>query len=196
MVDVKQENSITIRTFGGLSFFKNDEDLTKDFHGSRKALEIFKYIITYYDQKVSKSRICEVFWSGMEEGKAKQNLSSNLYYLRRGLDELFNAEGFGKHLIRANNKLCWVNLPAGVSLDLIDFTDYYEQVNDMDANDQNAREKLLEKIIELYKGDFLADEKAFWMDSRRAAIKNIAINSIHELIKITTVPPREDRRSV
>lgn len=109
---------------------------------------------------------------------------------------MFDSEGFGKHLIRANNKLCWINLPAGVNLDLIDFTEYYEQAQDMAPNDQETRKKILEKIIDLYKAEFLADEKAFWMDSRRSAMKDIAINSIHELIKMNYGSSKEKLESL
>jgi WD40 repeat protein/DNA-binding SARP family transcriptional activator/tRNA A-37 threonylcarbamoyl transferase component Bud32 len=107
-----------------------------------------------------------LFWPGMPEKSARQNLRQILYYLRRDMTDL-SSKGDGEQtvpLLLANRRTIQLNPQADVSIDVQRFESLMETTQYHGHPDillcQECRENL-EKALSLYLGDFLAD---FYLD--------------------------------
>jgi DNA-binding SARP family transcriptional activator len=171
-----------IQTFGTLGFYKNGELYEDDFPGAKKSLDIFKYLICNYKRKSLKKEICDIFWPNMSENKAKQNLSSNLYYLRKGLDVIYDKGSFGKFFIRSNSHLCWLNKPLELEYDFEMFESYVTKASEQKSD--KIREEYLVKALEFYKGDFFQNANEVWIIAKRKFYKEKVIEVLLDLIEI------------
>jgi two-component SAPR family response regulator len=68
---------IKVTTLGNYSVYseKLGIDILGTYFKSKKELELFKYLMVNYEQKIKKYHILELFWPGMDEKNARQNLS-------------------------------------------------------------------------------------------------------------------------
>jgi len=171
-----------IRTFSQFVFIKDGEKNEKDFPGAKKSLDIFKYLLTNYGRKVQKKEICDIFWPDMNEEKAKQNLSSNLYYLRKGLDKIFEKDSFGKFFIRSNSHVCWLNKPSDVGFD---FEIFEENISNAErqSNKEIKKRDLLD-ALEIYTGDYLPFCNYSWAKRKRKEYREKVVRIVLELISM------------
>jgi len=176
----KQAYKAYIKTFSQFVFIKDGEKTEKDFPGAKKSLDIFKNLLTNYDRKVQKKELCEIFWPEMGEEKAKQNLSSNLYYLRKGLDKIFEKESFGKFFIRSNSHVCWLNRPSEIGFDFEIFENLLFQAEKQ--SNQEIKKLYLMDALDLYTGDYLPFCNYSWAKRKRKEYREKAIGIILELI--------------
>jgi len=176
-----------IQTFGTLGFYKNGELYEDDFPGAKKSLDIFKYLLCNYKRKNLKKEICDIFWPNICENKAKQNLSSNLYYLRKGLDLIYQKDSFGKFFIRSNSHLCWLNRPLELEYDFEMFEGFLAKASEQ-LSDKIKEEHLI-NAIQLYKGDFFQNADEPWIISKRKFYQEKAIEIILNLIEIEKNKP-------
>jgi two-component SAPR family response regulator len=178
----KQSYNAYIKTFSQFIFFKNSKETETDFPGAKKSLDIFKYLLTNYEKKVQKKELCDIFWPEMNEEKAKQNLSSNLYYLRKGLDKIFEKDSFGKFFIRSNSHVCWLNKPPEVGFDFEIFENSINQAEKQ--NNQEIKKRLLLDAVDIYTGDYLPFCNYTWAKRKRKEYQEKAVRIILELIDI------------
>jgi len=183
-----------IRTFSQFVFIKDNEKSEKDFPGAKKALDIFKNLLTNYGHKVQKTELCEIFWPDMSEEKAKQNLSSNLYYLRKGLDKIFEKESFGKFFIRSNSHVCWLNKPPEMGLDFEVFEELIEQ-GDSQSN-QALKKRYYFDALEIYTGDYLPFSNYNWAIRKRKEYQEKAIHVILKLIGMDDVLSENEKENL
>jgi len=176
----KQTHKAYIKTFSQFVFIKNGEKTEKDFPGAKKSLDIFKNLLTNYDRKVQKKELCEIFWPEMSDEKAKQNLSSNLYYLRKGLDKIFEKESFGKFFIRSNSHVCWLNRPPEIGFDFEIFENLLFQAENQ--SNQELKKIYLMDALDLYAGDYLPFCNYNWAKRKRNEYREKAVGIILELI--------------
>jgi two-component SAPR family response regulator len=68
---------IKVTTLGNYSVYseKLGIDILGTYCKSKKGCELFKYLMVNYEQKIKKDHILELFWPGMDEKNARQNLS-------------------------------------------------------------------------------------------------------------------------
>jgi len=177
----KSEFKGYIKTFSQFLFVTDSEKSETDFPGAKKSLDIFKYLLTNYDRKVLKKELCETFWPDMSEEKAKQNLSSNLYYLRKGLDEVFEKESFGKYFIRSNSQVCWINKPFDIGFDFVIFEELIKEIIQK-PNEQGQKRNMFE-ALNIYKGDFLPFCDYKWALRKRKQYRDKAVDLIIRLIE-------------
>ncbi|MEA1883457.1 MAG: BTAD domain-containing putative transcriptional regulator, partial [Thermotogota bacterium] len=178
----KQSYDGYIKTFSQFIFFKNSKETEKEFPGAKKSLDIFKYLLTNYERKVQKKELCDIFWPEMSEQKAKQNLSSNLYYLRKGLDKIFEKKSFGKFFIRSNSHVCWLNKPPEVGFDFEIFENRIDQAEKQ--NNQEIKKSFLLEAIDIYTGDYLPFCNYSWAKGKRKEYQEKVVRIILELIDI------------
>jgi len=132
---------------------------------TKKVKELFAYLTCHYNMQISRHIIMEELWPNFILEKAKNNLNSNIYYLKKELQKF----GFDD-MILSNKEY--------ISLDLeshsIDIDIHY-----IDNYDQNKREKkFFKQMILLYKGDYLDQEGYPWAKTKR----NVYYNQIKEML--------------
>ena len=141
-----------------------------------------------------------LFWPGMPEKSARQNLRQILYYLRRDMPDL-PRKGDGVQtvpLLRANRQTIQLNPQADANSDiqrfesLVETTQYHDHLDILLC--QECRENL-EKAMSLYNGNFLADfylddsnEFEAWAEVQRQRCRRQALDALETL---TTMATRE-----
>ena len=118
----------------------------------------------------------------MSEEKAKQNLSSNLYYLRKGLDKIFEKESFGKFFIRSNSHVCWLNKPHEIGFDFEVFEDLVSQAEKQ--TNLELKKRCLLDALDIYTGDYLPFCNYRWAKTKRKEYQEKVVGIILELINM------------
>ena len=175
-----------IQTFSHFAFFKETQKSELGFPGAKKSLDIFKCLLTNHRRKMQKQELCDIFWPDMSAEKAKQNLSSNLYYLRRGLDQIYEKESFGKFFIRSNSHVCWLNKPPDIGFDFEIFEDHIKEAENQ--TNREIKKRILLDAVDVYKGDFLPFCNYNWAKRKRKNYQDQLVRIILELIDIDDFP--------
>src|SRR6056297_2760058 len=135
---------------GNFKVYNNNKEI-KSF-GSRKAKEIFKYLILNKNKKIPLNDIFEIFWSesyvdDYDISSLKNNLNTVLYLLRKKLK-------IHKNYLFVDFDYCTFT-PKKIDIDLEKITELYEKAHRKD--DKQFRKDMYLKIIELYQGDLLLE---------------------------------------
>jgi len=174
---------VYIRTFGKFSVIVEGNEAQIPFKRSQKAQEIMRFFFAYRNRKISKDYLCDEFWPGMDYYSAKHNLSTTLYMIRKGFDEVYGEKGFGKKLFRSSSQMCWFETPSEVSIDITLFKQLIKKAS-LTAKKED-KIKIFKEIEELYTGDFLSEQPySEWAISIREECKELAVESMIELIKL------------
>jgi len=172
-----------IQTFGKFSVAVDRTEVQIPFKRSQKAQEIMRFFLAYRNRKISKDYLCDEFWPGMDYYSAKHNLSTTLYMIRKGFDEVYGEKGFGKKLFRSSSQMCWFETPNEVSLDIAKFRQLIKKASLTAKKEEKI--KIYKEVEELYNGDFLSEQPySEWAISIREECKELAVEAIIELVKL------------
>ncbi|MFZ5797290.1 MAG: BTAD domain-containing putative transcriptional regulator [Thermodesulfobacteriota bacterium] len=136
---------LKIFTMGGLTILKDDQPLDLKATFQKKPLELLKAIIAFGGREVIEEKVMEALWPDAEGDAASASLKTILHRLRQSL----GGEGF---VLRKNGRLslaehlCWV--------DFLDFLAAAAQPPDRVGG--------RERILRLYRGEFLPDDESRW----------------------------------
>lgn len=144
----KERKNIYISTFGGFECKFNDNQIMN--FRTKKAEELLAFLIQNQSKIILKETIIEFFWPDMDIKKALNNLYTNIYYLKKKLEE----NGFEEFLLK-DRKGYYLKIEDS-QVDFIIFNKKYEQIND-----NSTLEELLE-VSKLYKGEYLKNEQYIW----------------------------------
>jgi DNA-binding SARP family transcriptional activator len=172
-----------IQTFGKFSVAIDSVEVKIPFKRSQKAQEIMRFFLAYRNRKISKDYLCDEFWPGMDYYSAKHNLSTTLYMIRKGFDEVYGEKGFGKKLFRSSSQMCWFETPGEVSLDISLFRQLIKKASLTAKKEEKI--KIYKEVEELYNGDFLSEQPySEWAISIREECKELSVETLIELVKL------------
>ncbi|AKI97502.1 AfsR/SARP family transcriptional regulator [Kosmotoga pacifica] len=176
------ERVLSITTFGTYRVMHKNVDILGQYCKSEKGTELFRYLLANYGRKISKEEIISLFWPGMNEKRARQNLSSTLYFVRNAFDKALGV-GAGKNLCRSSCQMCWIEFDESIYFDALELKKEITLAN----KTSNINEKVLhlENAVSLYRGDFMQeDEYNDWVVPIRVEYREIAMNAFVELLDI------------
>ncbi|MBN2220206.1 MAG: hypothetical protein JW697_08015 [Kosmotogaceae bacterium] len=173
---------LEILSFGGFRLLLDGVACCRSFCGSQKACEFFAFLLANHTTKIPNEKIFELFWPGMNYEKAKQNLNSTIYLLRKALIECTKLESSSSIVTNARS-MTWVNIPEGAVADFIEFEVLLEEAHKK-LSPESQVEKLKE-AVELYKGDFMSDFGfSSWVKQFQRHYLYLEISAITELRKL------------
>jgi LuxR family maltose regulon positive regulatory protein len=149
-----------VQTFGGFRLLRHDEPLPATGKAQRRPLELLKLLIGYGGEKVPEHRVTDALWPRIDGDSAHRSFTSALHRLRKLLGE-----------DRA------VVLHEGrVTLDRryfsIDIWEFDALAAELESTSERERlEKLAQRLLELYRGPFLAGEEASWQIAPRERLR-------------------------
>jgi ATP/maltotriose-dependent transcriptional regulator MalT len=149
-----------VQTFGGFRLLRHDEPMPSTGKAQRRPLELLKVVIAYGGEQVPEHRITDALWPRIDGDSAHRSFTSALHRLRKLLGE-----------DRA------VVLHEGrVTLDRryfsIDAWDFDAAAAEAEAtSDRERLEKLVQRLLDLYRGPFLAGEEAPWQLAPRERLR-------------------------
>lgn len=175
----KWPRPVKIYCFGAFRLLLNDQPVQVSGKAQLRPLSLLKALIALGGQGVSQEQLCDALWPDSEGDAAKRTLHSNIFRARKLLqheDALIVRE----ERVSLDPRLCWIDtwaLEHGLKSD--------EESGDMAA---------LSRILDLYRGDFLAGEDESWAIDFRERIR---ARLVRRLIAMCRDPvKRHDPRAV
>lgn len=162
---------VKIFTFGRLEIFDNN----KPIHlSTQKQAALILYLIL--NQRIfPRVFLANTFWGKMNTVESLKNLNRNLYFIKRDFPS-------SKNMLSIDSKSIGAK-PAKIWIDAIELDEIFKKIK---LSSGNEKEKLLNKALNLYKGEFLegifikeADEFNDWMFLKKEHYKQNYINAIN-----------------
>ena len=179
--------SIAIRTFGGLTFYRNNLPMAIHWD-SQKARLLFCYLLITSDQWVHRNQLIELLWPGCNHDAGFKNFKTTLSRLRKSLNskEHFNS-------ILAQGDAYRINFEA-ITCDCGEFrTNAVTGIRLMARGHTNDAKVHLEKVSDLYVAEFLPEEPAdHFIGKARTEMSELYRTSMNLLMKIYESEERSD----
>ena len=152
-----------VQTFGSFRLLRHDEPLgTGGAKAKRRPLELLKLLIAYGGEQVSESRVTDALWPRIDGDSAHRSFTSTLHRLRKLLGE-DRAVTLHEGRVSLDRRYFWLDTWA------------FEQLAaDLEsATEPPQIEKLVERVLALYRGSFMADEAdAAWLIQTRERLRS------------------------
>ena len=161
--------SRTILLFGSFQFYQSDgTEISSKFSPLLK--ELFLIILLHSSNNgngISTNNLTEVFWPGMSDKNARNNLAVNIGKIRGILgpehhELLYNQSGYWK----------FINDKYESQL----YCDYSECVSVLKRNGEFTEEEILKILNIIQRGSLLSDLSYEWLDGFKAKISNSIID--------------------
>lgn len=154
---------VYISTFGGLNIYPYQDRQESLKMRSKKERELFAFLLDAGSSGVTKEQIYNAIWSETESDNVKKLIGVNLAHIKKDLASL----GVEDLIINHQNhyRICRNEVECDYEL----FEEAAERFRMRNSNET------AQKILSLYKGEYLADFEAFW-----AAGKKISFYMIYE----------------
>ena len=174
-----------------VSFFGNFEmkfrgELIPDEKWLRKIRKlIFGYIILNRKRNLTKEDITEMFYSDSTSENA-ENIFYQLMSNVRGIfknDYKFGKKTFSNSFISYEDKIIQLNPFYFYYVDSEEFENIYKKISGFGIN-ESEKIYLIEKAVEIYKGDFLAGFYQTWCDELRDKYKDMYLEMLENIIDI------------
>ena len=179
---MKNRNSsehIAIRTFGGLTFYRNNFPMAIQWD-SQKARLLFCYLLITSDQWVHRNQLIELLWPGCNHEAGFKNFKTTLSRLRKSLNskEQFNP-------ILAQGDAYRINFEA-ITCDCGELrTNAVAGIRLMARGHTHDAKVHLEKVSDLYVAEFLPEEPAdYFIGKARIEMLELYTTSMNLLKKI------------
>jgi two-component SAPR family response regulator len=127
----------------------------------RRPLELLKLLIAYGGEQVSESRVTDALWPRIDGDSAHRSFTSTLHRLRKLLGE-DRAVTLHEGRLSLDRRFFWLDTWA------------FEQLAaDLESAAEPVQiEKLVERVLAVYRGSFMADEAdAAWMIQARERLR-------------------------
>lgn len=152
---------IYVQTLGVFSIFSYADRKIPLKMRTKKERELLAFLIDSGSKGVNKEQICTAIWSESESGDIKKLIGVNLAHLKNDL------ESFGLANPIINQKNYYSICKDEIELDIDIFESYvakFEQQNNIES---------AQRILSLYKGEYLTDFEALWAISKRVRFHEI-----------------------
>ena len=155
-----------VRTLGPYGLLKNDEPLADPSKTTRKAqrrpLELLQAIVALGGEQVGEGRLTDALWPRVDGDSAHRSFTSALHRLRKLLGEE-RAVVLHEGKVSLDRRYFWVDVWA-----------FDEVAADADrSSDPRRTLKLAERMLDLYRGPFLAGESdAAWSLPQRERLRS------------------------
>lgn len=166
------ESGIIISSFRNFHIRKNGKLIRGVKWRTAKAKELFSYLL-HKDHYVSKNELTNLFWKDYNQEKALHNLYCTIYQIK----ELIKSLNLDIEIINTANgyELYLNNIHHDVKV-LENTLEIFTEVTDENY-------LLINKVLNLYTGDYLQDEDYDWKDNRSEQLRMIYISTVHKMME-------------
>jgi LuxR family transcriptional regulator, maltose regulon positive regulatory protein len=149
-----------VHTFGGFRLLRQGEPLPATGKAQRRPLELLKLVVASGGEQVSEARITDALWPRIDGDSAHRSFTSALHRLRKLLgDERAIVLHEGR--VTLDRRYFWIDTWAFDAL-----------AGEAEAaSDPATVEKLAERMLDLYRGPFMAGEEAAWHSTPRERMR-------------------------
>jgi DNA-binding SARP family transcriptional activator len=145
---------------------------------SKKALNLFRYLVARRGERVPKDQLMEVLWPDTDfDTSLEHNLHTCVYFARRVLEP--HLERYGKsELITCSNGLYCLERVEGCWVDIEEFEASYLEGKRLQKEDKTRAIDTFNQAIAYYRGDFLAEDPYLdWATEAREYYREIYVDA-------------------
>lgn len=166
-----------IQTLGGFRAWRGSESIPSNGWRRESARQLFQLFLTYRHAPLDRDQICEFLWPEAEPAIAQRNFKIALNTLYQVLDPERDPGSESAFIFR-DGATYTLRPNADLWLDAEEFTKLVQQAGTMDA-------ALLEKAVDLYKGDYLPDMLyETWVAEEREHLVSLFLESADRLTEL------------
>lgn len=148
---------LAVYTLGRFKVLRYGKEISSKSWRNPKVQEIFLYLLAHRYKKVEKELLYELFWPEMEKNKVANNLSTILYYLRKGLQPNLAKPSQSK-VVRFEGGYCWLEKgEEALWVDADAFLKGLEQAQSLKTKSHQRAISAYNDALSMYKGGFLED---------------------------------------
>ncbi|WP_107842091.1 response regulator [Metasolibacillus meyeri] len=154
-----------VHTFGSFQFL--DDKNQKIKWRTKKVKELFIYLWLHQQKPLLNVAIIELLWPNIEPEKGSANLYTTIYQIRK----IFKDKGIENAIELVNN---YYQLNIEMKSD-------YEDLQKL-LNEEKHSELNIQRILNLYEGDFLETEEYDWAIALRNEIKQQVLHALERYV--------------
>ncbi|MGH8705545.1 MAG: BTAD domain-containing putative transcriptional regulator, partial [Burkholderiales bacterium] len=167
-----------VSTLGAFRLLKHDEPLVAGAKAQRRPLDMLKVLIAHGGQQVSEAHVTEALWPRIDGDSAHRSFTSTLHRLRKLIGE-DRAVVLHEGRVTLDRRHFWVDAWA-----------FEEIVAEIETALRRPRasleaalvERLAQRLLELYRGPFMADEAGeAWYVPRRERMRSRFVRAMTEI---------------
>lgn len=172
--------SLTVYTLGPFQVYQNHRLVTGWTNGKSKA--IFKFLLGQRERRAAKEVLMDTFWQASEPVNARNNLNVTIFKIRNMLRKL---DEDGQHILLQDDHY-YINPDLDLWVDAEAFSERFREAKMLDAQDkQEAAQRAYEEAIELYRGDYLEEDRyGEWYLPRQRDLKRKYLNALNWLSNV------------
>jgi ATP/maltotriose-dependent transcriptional regulator MalT/two-component SAPR family response regulator len=162
---------LRIETLGEFLVYRGDSLIEDKEWDRSQPKQLLKVIVSYRAKKISKEALMDQLWPEERPKAAENDFKTALQRLRKSLEPT-PSKDFGSSYIHLYNNVVSID-PELCEVDADEFLFLFKKGEEKEkAGDVKEALSNYNKAIEMYKGDFLADELYIpWADQRREELK-------------------------
>lgn len=181
---LRQESSpgLKIHFFGKFRVFIGDEELLIEAWQSKKALNLFKFLVFYRSRGyINKEMLMEFLWPNEDPRKSANRLHVVLNFLRKALEPNL-AKGITSSYILSNAGAYKLNMGNQGWVDIEEFSLELKNAKKAKSPEESIHHYL--KALDLYEGDFLEEDLyRDWCNDVREKCKEDYLSALTEVIR-------------
>lgn len=157
-MDTATRRGLEVYLLGPLRVVVDGRELDVAAWKSKRAVTLFKYLITRCGERVPRDVLVELLWPDSDDGdKSTHNLHTVIYYLRRTLEP-----GLGRYqeqrFLRQAHGLYWIEPGAPVWTDAEEFRWLVRRADGLRHRDPVEALELYRRALALYRDDFCSED--------------------------------------
>lgn len=171
MQETPKVKAAKIHTLPQLQFIDKEGNELNLKWRTTKARELFLFLLLYRNRPVHKEMILEILWPEYDVEKSYTQLYTAIYQIRNAMKSI----GFQ------------VQISSKQEYYVLNFTDLTLDVDVWEVGLQkfsiitNENKNKIEKLLRMYKGDFLASSSFTWIEMERERLRRLWIEWINRL---------------
>ncbi|MBO8140679.1 MAG: winged helix-turn-helix domain-containing protein [Firmicutes bacterium] len=154
--------AVRVRLLGPFYLERDGEELHLRAWKSRKALTLFKYLVSRRGQRVPKDVLIELLWPEIDDPeKGSHNLHTVVYFLRQLIEPGSRANGPSPRrpvFIQHSAGLYWFETGDGCWVDIEQFERLCREAQEAEGRDDEKACRLYRQALSLYRGDFCPED--------------------------------------
>ncbi len=174
---------LAVYTLGRFDVIKDGSSLVMNSAGSKKILELFKFMLTHKDRSFTPESLMNNLWVSEEYSDPRSTLRKQMHRLRQAMGE-DAADEVNNTILFINGYYRW-NDQISIEVDAEMFEKY---IKNGDAQKEKSPDAALEnynKAIDLYVGDYLTEcTNQYWVYSARNHYRRLYLKTVMNTIEL------------
>ncbi|MBI2267549.1 MAG: hypothetical protein HYU64_20665 [Armatimonadetes bacterium] len=162
---------LKIVMFGPFQVQRGEVLIPQEVWTMKKAKSLLAYLVIHRDRQVPEDKVCDVFWPSLDAEKARNNLHTTVYKLRRTLEPHL-AGGMASQYILYQRGFYRFNPDSNYWIDLEAFEEHCSEAEKAKSQgDSESAVRHFRQAASLYGGEFLEGLEEEWCIYQRVTLQ-------------------------